>query len=128
VRWREKSSDSVVLVLPQNGHSRPCLSKTVASLPSLVVEAHGQGSQNGRILSQAEGGRRGSCGKKELRHQMFIVGYLQFVERQHLHATLCSTGYRLSAVASKLHSRLSTGGIATPVKPSGSSQGDGSNV
>ena len=104
------------------------MSKAAASLPSLVVEAHGQGSQNGWRLSQAEDGRRGSCGKKALRRQMLIVGYLQFVERKHLHAALCSTGHRASAVARKLHRRLSTGGIATAVKTSGSSQGDGSDV
>jgi hypothetical protein len=77
---------------------------------------------------QAEDGGCGSCGKKALRRQLFIVGYLQFVERKHLYAALYSTGYRASAVASNLHSRLSTGGIATPVKPFGNSQGDGSDV
>jgi hypothetical protein len=81
-------------VQPQNSPSRLCVSKVAASLPSLVVEAHGQAYQNGRRLSQAEGGRRGSGGKKALRRQLFIVGYLQFVERKHLHAALCSTGYR----------------------------------
>ena len=35
---------------------------------------------------------RGCCGRKALNRQIFIVGYLQFVERMHLHATLCSTG------------------------------------
>jgi len=115
-------------VSSQNGPNRPCLSKAAESLPSPVVEAHGQGSQNGRRLSQAEDRRRCSCGKKALRRQMFIVGYLQFVDRKHLHAALCSTGYRASAVARKLHSQLSTGGITTPVKTSGSSQGDGGFV
>jgi hypothetical protein len=59
---------------------------------------------------------------------MFVIGYLQFVERKHLHAALLSIGYITSAAARKLHRRLSTGGIATTVKPSGSSQGDGSDV
>jgi hypothetical protein len=33
-------------------------------------------------------GSRGSCGKKTLNCQMFIVGYLQFVERKHLQAAV----------------------------------------
>jgi CO dehydrogenase/acetyl-CoA synthase beta subunit len=41
----------------------------------------------------------GSCGKKALNHQIFIIGYLQFVERKHLHAAPCSTGYGASAMA-----------------------------
>jgi hypothetical protein len=34
---------------------------------------------------QAEDGQRGSSAKKALRRQLFTVGYLQFVERKHLH-------------------------------------------
>lgn len=72
----------------------------------------------------------GSCGKKALHRQIFIFGYLHFVEREHLHAALCSTRYRASTVTRKLHRWLSMSGIAThcSVKPTGSSQGDGSNV
>jgi len=76
---------------------------------------------------------RGCCGRKALNRQTFVVGYLQFVERKHLHATLCSTGYGASTVARKPASRLSMRGIATPqkncsVKTSGSSQGNGSGL
>jgi hypothetical protein len=42
----------------------------------------------------ARDGPPGSCGKKALNHEIFIVGFLQFVERQHLHSALCSTGCR----------------------------------
>lgn len=42
---------------------------------------------------------RGSCGKKVLNCQIFIIGYLQFVKRKHMHAVLCSTGYGASTVA-----------------------------
>ena len=31
-------------------------------------------------------GPHGSCGRKSLHRQIFIVGYLKFVRRQHLHA------------------------------------------
>jgi hypothetical protein len=41
----------------------------------------------------------GSCGKKVLNFQIFIIGYLQFVKREHLHAALCSTAYGASTVA-----------------------------
>ena len=75
----------------------------------------------------------GSCGKKALDCQLFIVDYLQFVETKHLHAALCSTGYGTSTVARKLHRRLSTSGITIQLKNgsmklSRSSQGDGSDV
>jgi hypothetical protein len=68
------------------------------------------------------------CRKKVLHRQIFIVGYLQFVKRKHLHIALCSTGYGGSTVARKLNRQLSVSGIATPlkngsVKPSRSSQG-----
>jgi len=63
-------------------------------------------------------------GMKGLSRQIFIVGYLQFVERRHLQAALCSASYGASTVASKLNRRLSVYGMATPlesgsVKPSG---------
>jgi hypothetical protein len=63
-----------------------------------------------------------------VKRRLFIVSNLQYVERKHLHAALCSTGDRALAVASDLHSWLSAGGIATPVKPPGSSQGEGKDV
>jgi len=43
-----------------------------------------------------------SCGKKVSHCQIFFVGYLQFVDRQHLHAALCSTGCGASAVGRQL--------------------------
>jgi len=60
------------------------------------------------------------------------VVYVQYVEIKHLQAAQCSTGYGNSAVASKLHGRLSMSGIATAltngsVKPPGSSEGDRSD-
>ena len=63
----------------------------------------------------ARDGTGGSCGKKALHRQIFFVGYLQFVERRHLQAALCSTGYGASTVASKLNKSLSVSGMATPV-------------
>jgi hypothetical protein len=44
-------------------------------------------------------GPRGSCGKNVLNCQIFIIGYLQFVKRNHLQAALCSAGYGASTVA-----------------------------
>ena len=32
----------------------------------------------------------GFCGKEAFSHQIFIIGYLQFVEGKHLHAALVS--------------------------------------
>jgi len=66
----------------------------------------------------------GFCGKKALRRQIFIVGYLQFVVRRHLQAALCSAAYGSTTVANKLNKRLSVSGMATrlesgSVKPSG---------
>jgi hypothetical protein len=71
--------------------------------------------------------------KEGVNCQIFIVDYLQFLERKHLHTTLCSIRYGASTVARKLYRWLSISGIANPlkngsVKPSGSSQGDGSDV
>jgi len=88
-----------------------------------------------KVIPMGRDGPRGCCGRMALDRQLFvfIVGYLQFVERKHLHATLFSTGYGASTVARKLARRLSVSGIATPlkncsVKTSGSSQGDGSDL
>jgi hypothetical protein len=55
------------------------------------------------------------------------------VKIKHLLAALCPTGYGTSAVASKLHGRLSISGIAAPledgsVKPSERPEGDRSDV
>jgi len=78
-------------------------------------------------------GPRGPSGKKALNRQTLNVVYVQYVEIKHLQAALCPTTYGISAVASKLHERLSISGIATPlkkgsVKPSGISEGDSSYV
>ena len=75
----------------------------------------------------------GSCVNKALYCKIFIAGYWQFVEQEHLFAALCSAGYRATAVARKLYRWLSMSGIATPLKngsvrPSGDFQGDGSDV
>ena len=48
-------------------------------------------------------GPRGPCRKKALKCQLFIVGYLQFVETEHMQAALCSTGY---GVARELHRQV----------------------
>jgi hypothetical protein len=72
-------------------------------------------------------GHRDFCGRKALNLQIFTVAYLKFVDRKHLHTTLCSAGYGASTVVRKLARRLSVSGIATPltncsVKTSGSSK------
>jgi len=74
-------------------------------------------------------GSRGSCVKKALNRQIFIVGYLQFVDKKHLLAALCSIGYGASTVASGQRSRLSEYVTATrpkhtSVRSFGSSKGD----
>ena len=69
-------------------------------------------------------GPRVSCVKMVSNRQIFIVGYLQFVDRQRererererLQAALCSNGYRASTLARKLYRRLSMTGISTPLK------------
>jgi hypothetical protein len=35
-------------------------------------------------------GPHGSCGKKALNHEIFIVGFMKFVERRHLLSALFS--------------------------------------
>jgi len=55
-------------------------------------------------------------GMKGLSRQIFIVGYLQFVEIQSLLAALCSTVTGLLTVARNLYRRLSVGYIGTPLK------------
>jgi len=67
-------------------------------------------------------GPREFCGRKALKHPMFIVG----VERKHLQAECVRVGMELKM-------RLSMSGVVTPrkngfVTPFGSSQGDGSDV
>ena len=64
---------------------------------------------------------------KGLNRQIFIVRYLQFVEGNHLNATVCSTGYRVSTLVKEMHKSLPVSAMANPVenvslKPSGSSQ------
>ena len=41
----------------------------------------------------------------------YTVSCLQFVERKHLQATLCSTGYRASEMVREPHRQLSAGDI-----------------
>jgi len=72
----------------------------------------------------------GSFGKKALNYEIFIIGFLKFVERKHLDSALFSAGCWAAAVERKLHRQVSMNGIATPLKngyvrPSRSSQGDG---
>jgi hypothetical protein len=45
------------------------------------------------------GGPHSSFGKKALNYEIFIIGYLQFVETKYLHAALCLTGYGASVAA-----------------------------
>jgi hypothetical protein len=52
----------------------------------------------------------GFCGKEVFNHQIFIIGYLQFVERRHLHAALVQLGIELQ------HRQLSTSIFATSLK------------
>jgi hypothetical protein len=84
-----------------------------------------------KAIIMGRDGPRG-CVKKASHLQIFSVGCLQFVDIKHLHATLCSAGYRASAVERKVHRWLCVGGIATPlrmaVRSSGRFQGDGSEV
>jgi hypothetical protein len=65
--------------------------------------------------------------------EIFIAVYLQSVGRKRVHTALCSPGYGASTVARKLYRQLSITGVTTPVKngtvkPSGSSEGDGSDI
>jgi hypothetical protein len=88
---------------------------------------------NWKRIIMGRHGPRGSCGKKLLNRQILKVVYVQYVEIKHLRAALFLAGYIPSAVASKLHGRLSMSGIATPlkngsVKPSGRSERDRSDV
>jgi hypothetical protein len=74
-----------------------------------------------------------SCGKKALNRHIMEVVYVQYVEINHLQAALCLTGYGASGEARQMHGRLYMSGTATllkngSVKPSGSSEGDRSNV
>jgi hypothetical protein len=72
-------------------------------------------------------GPRASSLKKALHCKIFMVSYLQFVERKHLHTGAFSTGCGASNVARKLSRQLSISDIVTilkngSVKPSWSSQ------
>ena len=71
--------------------------------------------------------------KKALNRQIFIVYHLHVLETKHLYAALCSTGNGALTVVRKLHRQLPLSGKATLlkngfVKPSGSSQKDGTVV
>jgi hypothetical protein len=41
-----------------------------------------------KVIIMGRDGPRGFYGRNVLYHQMFIIGYLKFVERKHLHAAL----------------------------------------
>ena len=106
--------------------------KTGASLPSLVVEAHGR-SRKKKSDYMGRDVRRCSYGLKASNRHIFMVGYLKLANSKHLHAALCSTGSGSSTLARQLHRRLTVRVAAALikngfVKPSGSSQKDGSDV
>lgn len=67
------------------------------------------------IIMDRDGPHR-SCGKKALNHHIFIISYLQSVERKHLQAALSSTGYGAAALARKLDRWQSVSGIAAHLK------------
>ena len=82
-----------------------------------MVEARGQGSQNGSRLSWAE----------------IIVAYLHNVERKDLPAASCSIAYGGSALSRKLHRWLSRSVIAAllkngSLKPCRNCEGNGNDV
>jgi hypothetical protein len=84
-------------------------------------------------ISIGRHGLRFSCGKKVLNRQRLKVVYVQYVDIKHMQEALCPTGYGTSAVARRMHRRLSMSGNAThlengSVKPSGSSEGDRNDV
>ena len=82
------------------GLVRSCLRKAAASLQNLVVEEHGQESQNVRRLSWPETYHVVPMERRrQSNHQIFIGGYLQFVDTKQMHAALCSSGYGASTVA-----------------------------
>ena len=54
--------------------------------------------------------------RRILNRQIFIVGYLRFVESKHLQTALCSAVQRASTVARELRRRLSKSGTAVPLK------------
>lgn len=63
-------------------------------------------------------GPRGSCGKKALNRQIFIVGNLQFVDSRHVHEALCTAEYKLQKWQRKydVRWRLPMGGVVAPLK------------
>jgi hypothetical protein len=71
-------------------------------------------------------GARGSCGKKALNSQIFVVGYPQLVDRKHLQQHCVELGKELRQwrVHEWYRNTLDDG----DVKQSGSSQGDDSDV
>ena len=52
----------------------------------------------------------GFYGKEAFNHHIFVIGYVQFVERKHLHAALVHLGIEIQ------HRQLSTSITATPLK------------
>jgi hypothetical protein len=69
------------------------LVKTAVFLLIIVVEAQ---DKNQKAIMMGRDGECGSCGKNALLPQIFIVGYLKFVESKRMPAALCSTGYGAS--------------------------------
>ena len=61
-------------------------------------------------------GPRDSCSNMTSHHQIFIVGCLQFVKSQNLHAALYLSGNGTSKMTRKLHSWMSMRDNALPLK------------
>jgi hypothetical protein len=66
-------------------------------------------SRKSKAIIMARDGPGGFKGK-ELNHQIFTVGYFQFVGRKHVYAAPCSTGNGTSVVVRKPHRRPSMSG------------------
>jgi hypothetical protein len=91
-----------------------------------VVETHGQGSQNDRKY-HGHSWITWFVHKEGAKPSDIIVYYVQYLDRDHLLAALCSTGYEAPTVASGQHRMLSVSGTTTHIKhafvrPIGSSQ------
>jgi hypothetical protein len=69
------------------------LVKSAVFLLIIVVKAQ---DKNQKAIMMGRDGQSVSCGKKTLLPQIFIVGYLKFVESKRMPAALCSKGYGAS--------------------------------
>jgi len=76
-----------------------------------VVKAYGQEWQLGRIVVGRDG-PRGSCGTEALYRQIFIVGYLKFLEA----VPAVHTGYGALPLVRTWPRRLPKSGIAVQLK------------